>query len=327
MGMIDGHGRNIDYLRLAVTDRCNLRCTYCMPEGYGHFLPKSSLLSYEELERLLSIASEMGVKKVRLTGGEPFVRKDLISFIERICKKNLFDEFHLTTNGVLTTPYIPRLVDAGVSGVNLSLDTLSAAQFREITRRNDFEKVMECLYALLETNIQVKINTVVMQHVNTSALHELAGLTKDHDLEVRFIEEMPFNGTGEVRDHWNYERILLHLSEKYTLDPTGYEKNGTSMRYKTKGHRGEIGIIAAYSRTFCGTCNRLRIGPTGKIKTCLYGNDHEGLFPLLRTQASDAAVKAFLSDIVSKKPADGFASEEEMLATEKKHSSMVSIGG
>lgn len=326
--MIDRHQRTIDYVRLAVTDRCNLRCTYCMPEGYGHFLPRESLLTYEELERLLGILNELGVKKIRLTGGEPFVRKGLMEFIERIAGKEWFDEIHLTTNGVLTAPFIPRIVNAGISGINLSLDTLNREKFKQITRRDDFDKVMESLQLLLDHQLKVKINAVVMQGVNTDDLYELAELTREKAVEMRFIEEMPFNGTGLQREaNWNYEQILLHLSKRFDLVPLGMEAKGTSMRYRADGFVGTLGIIAAYSRTFCGTCNRLRIGPTGAIKTCLYGSDTSGLFDLLRKQADENSIRAFLLETVGQKPRDGFTAEKEMLSIEHQHRSMVAIGG
>lgn len=299
-----------------------------MPEGYGHFLPREALLSYEELERLLAILSDLGVRKLRLTGGEPFVRKGLMEFIERIASSAWFEEIHLTTNGVLSAPYIARLADAGIAGVNLSLDTLNRKRFKEITRRDDLPRVMEALDLLLDHRMKVKINAVVMHGVNTEDLYELAELSREKPIEMRFIEEMPFNGTGfQRKENWNHEQIILHLSKKLDLIPLGIEAKGTSMRYRADGFAGTIGIIAAYSRTFCGTCNRLRIGPTGAIKTCLYGNDTSGLFTLLRNKANEDSIRNFLLQTVGQKPLDGFAAEEEMLKVEQHHRSMVAIGG
>lgn len=326
--MIDNHGRTVDYVRLAVTDRCNLRCTYCMPEHFNQFIHKTGLLTYEELDRLMAILSSLGVKKLRLTGGEPFVRKDLMEFIENLASKAYFEQITLTTNGVLTLPYVERLKAAGVKNINLSLDTLNRENFARITRRDELPKVIETLEALIKHDFNVKINAVVMSHINTDDIHELAAYTKDHPVEVRFIEEMPFNGSdAAAAPEWNYEKILLHLSNRFDLIPIGSERNGTAMRYEIPKHIGTVGVIAAYSRTFCGTCNRLRISPTGKLKTCLYGRDVASVFDLLRNEASDSAISQMILNAVQQRHPNGIEAEREMLSFEQKHRSMVTIGG
>lgn len=326
--MIDNHGRTIDYVRLAITDRCNLRCNYCMPETFTDFLPRTSLLTYEELFRLLTILSSLGVKKLRFTGGEPFVRKDFMPFVEKIAAAELFERLHLTTNGVITAPFVPRLKAAGIAGVNLSLDTLNPERFQQITHRNTFEKVKQTLEALLQHKIPTRINAVVLPGQNIEDLHELTEFTRHNPVEVRFIEEMPFNGSGkDPGGLWNYERILLHLSERYNLAPLQTERNGTAMRYAIKGHVGSIGVIAAYSRTFCGTCNRLRISPKGDVKTCLYGRDVASLFDLLRGKASDEAIALALTNVTNQRFKTGFDAEEDLLKHESVHRSMVTIGG
>lgn len=326
--MIDNHGRTIDYVRLAITDRCNLRCNYCMPETFTDFLPKASLLSYEELFRLLRILSASGVKKLRFTGGEPFVRKDFMSFVEEVATAGLFERIHLTTNGVITAPYVQRLKAAGIAGVNLSLDTLNPQRFYEITHRKTFDKVMKTLDALLEHEIPTRINAVVLPEHNLKDLYELTEFTRNTPVEVRFIEEMPFNGSGkDPSGVWNYQRILLHLSERFNLSPLAYERNGTAMRYAIEGHAGNVGIIAAYSRTFCGTCNRLRISPKGDVKTCLYGRDVLSLFDLLRNNAPDEVITDALAAVVNQRFKTGFEAEEDLLKHETVHRSMVTIGG
>lgn len=325
--MIDNHGRTVDYVRLAVTDRCNLRCHYCMPERFTNFLPKNALLTFEELERLLHVLSTLGVRKLRLTGGEPFVRSEFINFIERIAAHGWFNELHLTTNGVLTAPLIPRLKAAGIAGVNLSLDTLDRERFNLITRRDEFDKVMHTFHALLEHTIPVRINTVVMEGINIDDLVLMTELTRNHSVEVRFIEEMPFNGSGESKPLvWDYQRILHHLSETYSLMPIDADLNGTAMRYSISGHKGNIGVIAAYSRTFCGSCNRLRISPKGELKTCLYGTDQGSVFSALRTGQTDKVIAGIITQAVSRRHVDGFGAEREMLIHEP-HRSMVTIGG
>jgi len=324
----DRYNRVIDYVRLAVTDRCNLRCTYCMPEHFNDFLAKSALLSYEELLRLMQLLSSLGVRKVRITGGEPFVRRNLMEFIEQIAEQQLFEQIHITTNGVLTAPLIPRLKAAGISGVNLSLDTLNRERFFQITKRDQLPEVLQTLDQLVAHDIPTRINMVVMPNVNTDDILSMAELTQDRPIEMRFIEEMPFNGTGSTSTlTWNYQRILQELSTKFELTPESYERNGTAMRYSINRHQGKVGIIAAYSRTFCGTCNRLRISPKGELQTCLYGRSTHSVFDAMRSNASDDAVRAIILQAVQLKPADGFAAEQEMIAHEHMHRSMNTIGG
>ena len=196
--LVDNHGRKINYLRLAVTDRCNLRCFYCMPEDGLNWLSRKELMTYEEMLRACSLLVNMGIEKIRITGGEPFVRKDIMQFLTGVSKLPGVKELSLTTNGVLTAPYVPELKRIGVRSVNLSLDTLDAGRFFSITRRDEFRNVMETLDELLRYNIRVKINAVVMDGKNTQDIIPLVELTKDLPVSVRFIEEMPFNGDGHV---------------------------------------------------------------------------------------------------------------------------------
>jgi cyclic pyranopterin phosphate synthase len=325
--LIDPQGRTVDYVRLAVTDRCNLRCRYCLPEGYTNFLPKDQLLSYEELFRMLTLLSEMGVKKLRITGGEPFVRRGLIDFLHEISQARLFDNLHITTNGVLTLPYVDQLQSLGFKGVNLSLDTTDQENFKRITGRDQLPAVMQTLEALLETEMRVRVNAVVLSQHNLGDLHDLVALGTAKAVDVRFIEEMPFNGTGTINSKvWNYQDILLHLSKKYNLIPESNEPNGTAMWYRIPEHVGRVGIIPAYSRTFCGTCNRLRIDPKGNVKTCLYGKNEVSLFEMLRTKVSDDAIKQALLDVVARRHPNGQSAEREMLQSEE-HATMASIGG
>ncbi len=325
--MLDNHGRQVDYVRLAITDRCNLRCTYCMPERFSDFLPKADLLTYEELERLLNILHQLQIQKLRITGGEPFVRKNLTEFIERIAANHWFESIHLTTNGVLTAPFVPRLKAAGISGVNLSIDSLNRETFHRITRRDELPTVLKTLDALLKHEVPVKLNVVVIPEGNTHELVELARFTRENPVEVRFIEEMPFNGSGQPKPaEWTYHRILKHLSEHVDLRPLPSERAGTAMRYAIPGFVGTVGVIAAYSRTFCGTCNRLRISPKGDLKTCLYGRDVASVFDALRNHADDATLSTIIQKAIGTRHANGFEAEKELLKHDH-HRSMVSIGG
>src|SRR5687768_11049001 len=269
----DNHDRPLHYLRLAVTDRCNLRCFYCMPEEGIRYLPKKHLLTFEEIERLISILASMGISKVRLTGGEPFVRNDLMKLINGISEIPGIQDLHLTTNGVLTAPHIPELKKLGIASVNLSLDTLDRTRFHTITRRDEYAPVMKTLELLLQHEIPVKINAVVMEGKNIDDIIPLVELTKNNLVDVRFIEEMPFNGEGNHYPtlNWTYKKILQYIQEHFpALQKIPDGPFSTSYNYTVPGYRGNIGVIAAFSRTFCGTCNRIRITAQGTLKTCLY---------------------------------------------------------
>ncbi|GAA3933740.1 GTP 3',8-cyclase MoaA [Hymenobacter algoricola] len=328
--LFDNHGRPLEYVRLAVTDRCNLRCFYCMPEQGIQYMPKRDLLTYEEMERVVALLATLGVRKVRLTGGEPFVRRDLVPFIGRLAQIPGIDDISLTTNGVLTEPHIPELVRLGVRTVNLSLDTLDRARFAAITRRDELPRVLDTFYALLAAGIKVKINAVVMDGQNTQDLVPLAELTRDLPVEVRFIEEMPFNGGshGAIQIPWSHIRIREHLEQHLgALTPIVKQPGATASEYTIAGHQGVVGIIAAYSRTFCGTCNRLRLTAEGGLKTCLYDQGVLDVRALLRGDATDAAVTAALAHAFRHRAADGFEAERQRPVHQLSFESMSTIGG
>jgi len=308
--LTDAHNRIINYIRLAVTDRCNLRCTYCMPEQM-QFLQRRELLTNEEILSLLQPLAAAGINKLRITGGEPFLRKDLMPLLERL--KAFIPEISITTNGVLTQSYIPQLKALGIRKINLSLDTLQRNRFQEITRRDQFPTVMQTLYSLLEHDMQVKLNVVIMGGVNTDELTTFAALTKQTPVSVRFIEEMPFNGQGHSfsGDQWNYQRILETLRASFPLEKLPDAPQATSMNYQIPGHLGQVGVIPAYSRTFCGTCNRLRITPTGGLKTCLYGGDVLNVRDLLRSGASHTFIMNEIRHALGNRAADGFEAERQ----------------
>ncbi len=330
--LYDQHGRPLEYLRLAVTDRCNLRCFYCMPEEGIKYVPRQELLSYEEMLRLTAVLATLGVRKVRLTGGEPFVRRDLMPFMERLAQVPGIDDISLTTNGVLTAPHVPALARLGVRAVNLSLDTLDRARFAGITRRDELPRVLETFYALLDAGIQVKINAVVMDGQNIDDLVPLAALSRDLPVDVRFIEEMPFNGgshaAGPASLPWNHVRIRQHLAAHFgTLTSVPTPAGATASDYTIAGHTGRVGIIAAYSRTFCGTCNRLRLTAEGGLKTCLYDQGVLDVRALLRGGASDAELAAALADAFRYRAANGFEAEQQRPLHQLSFESMATIGG
>lgn len=327
--LYDNHGRPLNYLRLAVTDRCNLRCFYCMPVEGIKYLPKKQLLTYEEMERIVEVMAEMGIRKVRITGGEPFLRRDLMSFLHRIKAIKGIEEINITTNGVLTSQFIPELKKMGIASINLSLDTLDKDQFSKITYRDELDRVMETLERLLKYNIPVKINAVVMEGKNTDQLFPLSELTKK-GVDVRFIEEMPFNGSGQhyTELKWHHKNILEELKKFYPgLAKIQDGPHSTSYNYSIPGHSGKVGIIAAFSRTFCGTCNRIRVTAEGNLKTCLYDEGVLDIKALLRSGISDEEFKVWLRQSFSRRALNGFEAEANRKNNMNVSESMSTIGG
>ncbi|MEL6133164.1 MAG: GTP 3',8-cyclase MoaA [Bacteroidota bacterium] len=311
----DNHGRPIEYVRLAVTDRCNLRCFYCMPEEGIAYMKRKALLSFEEMERLLSILAGMGVSKVRITGGEPFLRKDLIQFLERMVAIPGIEQWNLTTNGVLTEAYIPHLKRLGVKAVNLSLDTLDRERFHLITRRDELDKVLRCMYALMAAGIETKVNAVVMVGKNIEDIVPMARLTEKLPLEMRFIEEMPFNGASSSQPHqtWSAKKILQQLQHAFPdIKSVSTPAHSTAKKYQVPGYEGKIGIIAAFSRTFCGACNRIRITPQGSLKTCLYDGGVLNLRDMIRAGETDEAIRAALLKAFGQRAKDGWEAEKKL---------------
>jgi molybdenum cofactor biosynthesis protein A len=328
--LIDNHGRKLSYMRLAVTDRCNLRCFYCMPEDGLNWLSRTELMSYEEMLRASTLLVKMGIDKIRITGGEPFVRKDIMKLLTSLSQLNGLKELSLTTNGVLTAPHVAEMKALGIKSVNLSLDTLDANRFFAITRRDEFADVMNTLNELLKHDFEVKINAVVMDGKNIQDIIPMVELTKDLPVSVRFIEEMPFNGDDDSYQGvvWDHVRILQEIANHYPhiqklVDPA----YSTAYNYQIPGHKGSVGIIAAYSRTFCGTCNRIRITPQGTLKNCLYDDGVLNIKDLMRSGLSDEELERNLNNAFNHRVADGW--EAERLRVEKTgvHESMATIGG
>ncbi len=327
MALVDGYGRTIDYVRLAVTDRCNLRCTYCMPKDGIDFVPRTELLSYEEMLRLLKIFKSLGVTKLRITGGEPLVRKGVIDFLKEINNQGVMEGFHLTTNATMTYPHIDELLNAGLLSVNVSIDTLDRRRFTEITRRDKLETVLESIDAFYAKNVPVKLNMVVMKDCNEQDILPMAYLAQDKNIGIRYLEEMPFNGTGKAKPsfftHHDIKKILTDAIPDMKAMP--FEQGTTSQNYTVPTWKGNLGIIASYSRTFCGSCNRLRVTPKGNLKTCLYSKSSLNLKTLLRNGSSDIEIAQHIEQAVQNKAKTGFEAERELFngITE----SMAEIGG
>ncbi|MBO9693748.1 GTP 3',8-cyclase MoaA [Chryseobacterium sp.] len=327
--LTDKFGRSINYLRLAIVDRCNLRCTYCMPENGLPWIKQNELMTDEEMLRICSVFTEMGVDKIRITGGEPFVRKNSIELIQNISQLAGLTDLSITTNGLLTEQYIPQLKKYGIQSVNLSLDTLDRDRFFKITRRNSLDKVMRTLDGLLQNNIKVKINTVVMEGQNTEDIIPLVTLTKNLPVDVRFIEEMPFNGSEtDISLKWNFTQIYSYIKDHFPeIQKTADPKSSTSYNYKIPGFVGSIGIIAAYTRSFCGDCNRIRITPSGILRTCLYEGSGINLKDEIRMGKTDEALKNIIISSIHQKPKDGWEAQKQSLNPSQIHQSMATIGG
>ncbi|MDH5379260.1 MAG: GTP 3',8-cyclase MoaA [Cyclobacteriaceae bacterium] len=327
--LYDNHGRPVNYLRLAVTDRCNLRCFYCMPSEGINYIPKSELLTYEEMERIVSVLSELGITKLRITGGEPFVRKDLIPFLEKLSKIEGLEQINITTNGILTAQYLDDLERLGITTVNLSLDTLNEKRFFEITRRNQFKIVENTLNLLTERNFKVKINTVVMEGKNEEDILDLVNLSKDRNIETRFIEEMPFNGEGARfgKITWNHKRILQEIQQFHPeIKNIPAPPHNTANLYEIPGFKSNIGIIPAYTRTFCGSCNRIRMTAQGLLKTCLYDSGVLDVRELIRSGANNDELKNAFKTAFNTRAKDGFEAEKNRSGSQVSES-MSTIGG
>ncbi|OOQ82837.1 molybdopterin cofactor biosynthetic protein [Penicillium brasilianum] len=291
--LTDTFHRQHDYLRISVTERCNLRCLYCMPEEGIELSPPARLLTSPEIVYLSSLFVSQGVTKIRLTGGEPTVRKDIVPLMQDIGKlrRDGLRELCLTTNGISLHRKLDSMVEAGLTGVNLSLDTLDPFQFQIMTRRKGFDAVMKSIDRILEMNkagagIKLKINCVVMRGMNDREIVRFVEMGREKPIEVRFIEYMPFGG-----NKWNkgkmfsYQEMLAVIREKYpTLEKVQDHKNDTSKTYQVPGFEGRVGFITSMTHNFCGTCNRLRITSDGNLKVCLFGNAEVSLRDIIRKE-------------------------------------------
>jgi cyclic pyranopterin phosphate synthase len=295
--LVDSFGRVHNNLRISVTDRCNIRCVYCMPEQV-EFLPRAQLLSFEEIERFVGIAVTLGIDKVRLTGGEPLVRRDLVKLIEKLTRIPGLKDIGLTTNGILLAPLAQALWDAGLRRLNVSLDTMDAARFQQLTRRTGFEQVIEGILA-------AKINAVAIRGTTEADVVPLAQFARRHGLELRFIEYMPLDAGHQ----WERAKVLFaaEILELLTLGigplrpVADQDPRAPALDYEYHDGGGRVGFIASISRPFCMSCNRLRLTSDGKLRHCLFALEETDLRALLRGGASDAAIAAAVRDCVAAK--------------------------
>lgn len=291
--LTDNYAREHNYLRISVTERCNLRCLYCMPEEGVPLSPPAHLLTTPEIVYLSSVFVDQGVNKIRLTGGEPTVRKDIVSLMQQIgqLRRSGLKELCITTNGISLHRKLDSMVESGLTAVNLSLDTLDPYQFTLMTRRNGHEAVMKSINRILDMNkmgagIKLKINCVMMRGVNEREILPFVDLGKDQDLEVRFIEYMPFDGNKwSEKKMMTFQEMLTVIRQKYpdVHKVQGYP-NDTSKTYQVPGFVGRIGFITSMTENFCGSCNRLRITGDGNLKVCLFGNSEVSLRDIMREE-------------------------------------------
>jgi len=299
----DSLEREITYLRLSVTDRCQFRCVYCMPPEGVTLLPQSEYLSPEEMERFIRAVAEMGVSRLRLTGGEPLLRKDIVSLVARFSAIPGIRDLALTTNGARLPELVSDLKQAGLQRINISLDSLNAQRFREITRSDSFHKVREGIFSALEAGLKVKINVVAMKGISEEEIDGFAELASRHPLEVRFLEFMPLCGTGWKPDLvLPIESIRSRIADNYDLRPI-FRGSEVAESYDMVGGRGRVGFIASMTEPFCSTCSRIRMGATGRIRLCLFSKLEYNLLPTLRRGASLEEIQEEIRRAVQRKPA------------------------
>ncbi len=304
--LLDLYRRKINYLRISVTDRCNLRCCYCMPEEGIPLIPHGQILTYEEILRIVRVFATEGISKVRLTGGEPLVRKGIVDFISRLSQIEEIKDLSLTTNGILLQEYAQELKRSGLKRINISLDSLRKERFCQITRKDDYDRVWQGIIEALRVGFSpVKINMVAIQGVNDDEIESFAQLTLHFPLTVRYIEYMP-SGNGEEwkeSDILTIPQIQTRLGKIGKLVPVPSDKwDGPAMRFKFEGAMGEIGLIGAVSSHFCGDCNRLRLTPDGKIRVCLFSDEEIDVRDLLRKGGSDRDLRERLLVALRTKP-------------------------
>ncbi|PWS29965.1 GTP 3',8-cyclase MoaA [Pedobacter paludis] len=323
----DSFGRVHDYLRISLTDNCNFRCFYCMPEEDYDFTPASRLMQTDEIIRLAEIFVAQGVKKIRLTGGEPLVRKDAAKIIEALGKLPV--ELNITTNGTRINEMLPVLQAANIKSINISLDTLQPEKFFTITRRDVFHQVKSNIELLLQHKIGVKLNMVVMKGLNDNEILDFIAWTKHNPIQVRFIEFMPFSGNRWTSNKlFSLEEILAVIEKEYTILPVKAAPHDTAKSFMVPGHDGSFAVISTMTSPFCSSCNRMRLTADGKLKNCLFSKGETDLLTALR--AGEEVLPLIKSSIWAKEKELGgqlhthFENIDAELLTNR---SMITIGG
>lgn len=327
-GLFDSFNRKIEYLRISITDRCNLRCRYCMPDEGIELVPHEGILTFEEIIRVVRVFAKLGISKVRLTGGEPLVRRDVVALIRQLGKIRGIVDLSLTTNGVLLESFARPLYAAGLKRINVSLDSLNPERFHHITRRDSFRRVWAGIEKSLQVGFHpVKLNVVAIKNLNEDEILDFAHLTMEKPLHVRFIEYMP---AGNCQD-WRRDAVLTidQIRERIEgymplSEDISQGHNGPATTYRWVGAMGTIGFISPVSRHFCERCNRLRLTSDGKLRTCLFSDDETDLRRYLRNGCDDRKLVGLLETALRKKP-QGHAINTHYF--KKCQRNMSSIGG
>jgi len=318
--LVDSFGRVHDYLRISLTDNCNLRCTYCMPHEDMVFTPIAKLMSANEIFEIAKTFVELGVTKIRLTGGEPLVRKDARSILKQL--STLPVSLTITTNATQVHHFIDDFIEAKISSVNVSLDTFNKEKYLKITRRNNFDVVLSNIHLLVKNNFHVKVNAVVMNGVNDDELLDFVAFTKYNPVHVRFIEFMPFKGNDWQRNKvFSYKQMLDVIEEKYVIEKLVDEKHATAKKYKVQNFAGTFAFINTVTLPFCGDCNRLRLTADGKMKNCLFS---KGEIDLLLHHRNGLDIRELIHNSLRNKKAKT-GGQDFSLPTENR--SMIAIGG
>jgi len=325
--LIDQFNRAHDYLRISLTDNCNFRCFYCMPEEEYEFTPASKLMQANEIEAIAKTFVGLGVKKIRLTGGEPLVRKDAADIILALSKLPV--TLTMTTNGARLHEFLPVLKQAGVTSLNVSLDTLQADKFQLITRRDQFQRVYDNIHLLLKNDIRAKVNVVAMKDFNDHEINDFVRWTKDTPVHVRFIEFMPFQGNKWTSNKvLTWQQILQIVESEFSFLPLKDELNETAKKYIVPGHAGTFAVISTMSAPFCGTCNRMRLTADGKMKNCLFSKEETDLLTALRNEQDIIPLIRQSIHAKAKELGGQFSADfEHIEASAIQNRSMITIGG
>ena len=325
--IFDQHNRIHNYLRISLTDNCNLRCFYCMPEEHYSFMPSSQLMQADEIEQIAKTFIQLGTNKIRLTGGEPLVRKDAGDIIKRLSAYPI--KLSLTTNAVRVHEFIDTIMESNIASINVSLDTLEEDKFLLITKRNNFRRIWDNIQLLLAKNIHVKLNVVVMKGINDNEINDFIEWTKDCPIHIRFIEFMPFSGNSWMSDKvFTLQNILATIESKYDIIKLKDELHDTTKKYMVPGHAGTFAIISTMTSPFCSTCNRMRLTADGKMKNCLFSKDETDLLTALRR--GEDITPLILQNVHNKAAERGgqFTENfEELHSEEINNRSMIAIGG
>ena len=325
--IVDSYNRVHDYLRISLTDNCNLRCFYCMPEEEYTFTPASQLMQVNEIRQLAEIFVKEGVKKIRLTGGEPLVRKDAAEII--LTLSELPVNLTITTNGTRLHDFVDVLKRANISSINISLDTLQEDRFRLITRREQFNVVMNNIRMMIDNGFHVKVNVVVMKGLNDSEINDFVEWTRNEPVHIRFIEFMPFEGNRWTSNKvFTLQEMLDVIAEKYLFIRLNNEVHDTAKKFSVPGHAGTFAVISTMTENFCGDCNRMRLTADGKLKNCLFSRSETDLLGALRNGKD--VVPLIHSNIMRKAKELGgqFSNDFEHIdASEISNRSMITIGG